>query len=317
MTQRTFFMTRRAPRCIAACLVLVAAGCATPPKPTPTQRANAELHIRRALAWRKAGKPAVSQTTLAEAVRIADAVDDARLAAVGHNELGVGAYDAGDPAGALAHFLTAVSKAESAPDMPRLQLAAMVANVGCARAALGQDDLARESYERASRIYRELGDQPGRARMMAMLSELELRRGDVDAAGVLAEDALVVFESLDDEKGIATAEHNLGSVAAARGNLDEARRHYRRALDLFRRAEHPPGLVSAYSALAEIASSGREYALAMEMWQKVLDIARANRYGTWQRRALERLRALAEASDQPHRAAGYGRGIDAIDQGGR
>jgi len=290
---------------ILACCLLMLSGCASPPASPPTQRANAEVHIRRASAWRKAGKPATSRSALVEAVRIADAFDNRAMSALAHNELGVQAYHAGRMPDALAYFAEALDQAEAASEMPQVQLAAIVANVGCAQVALGHDELARGSYERASGIYRKAGSTAGESRAAVMLSEIELRQGDTSAARKLAARALAGFRQSGDAKGVATAEHNIGAIAVADGQLQLAREHYEQAATLFRQVEHPPGLVNTYRALAQLASGQGESDTAERMWRKVLAVARANRYIVWHRQALEHLAEIAAASGDVERAAGY------------
>jgi predicted ATPase/class 3 adenylate cyclase/Flp pilus assembly protein TadD len=102
--------------------------------------------------------------------------------------------------------------------------------------ALIQADVARarELYERAVAIRREIGDAVGEAGTIGNLGTIAQREGEFDTARRWFEQSLALFENLDDRNGVAISVTCLGTLAQAQGDYPAAREALLRALALNR-----------------------------------------------------------------------------------
>lgn len=140
----------------------------------------------------------------------------------------------------------------------RAVLAETPANVSArnilALTRLRQGDLdgAREEYLRS------LVDDPGQARVYAMLGNLSMIRGDLDDGERHLEKALAIMP------GFVEAASNLGMIAALRGNVEEAEQRYREAL------RSDPGFHRVYRRLADLYYERGDFTKALVQYQKTL-----------------------------------------------
>ncbi|HWC31690.1 MAG TPA: adenylate/guanylate cyclase domain-containing protein [Actinomycetota bacterium] len=119
----------------------------------------------------------------------------------------------------------------------------------------GQEDLdrARDLLEGSLRLFGELGDQAGLAKVTWGLSNLYYRLGDLDRAERAAEESLEAYRRLDDRFGAGWALHSLGVSKMRRGDLDGAESRFREALRIFADARDSSGLTLVLADCAVLA----------------------------------------------------------------
>ncbi len=99
---------------------------------------------------------------------------------------------------------------------------------------LGQKELAREYYEQALKISREVGDRRGEGRILnntTMLYDNPLQRKQVQEQ---LKQALEISREVGDRKGEAWTLHNLGRICQAQGKGEEAWNYFEQAWSLRR-----------------------------------------------------------------------------------
>ncbi|MEP6642184.1 MAG: adenylate/guanylate cyclase domain-containing protein [Gaiellales bacterium] len=92
---------------------------------------------------------------------------------------------------------------------------------GAAYDMTGQSDLSQQEYERASGIFRLLGDEGEAVHLMHRIASAALHEGDVERAIRLATDALEFDRREGHRRGEAMGLHTLARAAFAKGDRDE------------------------------------------------------------------------------------------------
>ena len=128
-----------------------------------------------------------------------------------------------------------------------------------------QNDYDRvEAYCQQSLVlFRELGDQPGIALSLYLLSVVPWMKGDTLAARSLTENALAVFRELGDRERIAWSLSTLGLLDAQEGKYTGARALYEESLALHRELGDKRAIATTLLRLAELlfVSQGDQAAL--------------------------------------------------------
>jgi len=158
----------------------------------------------------------------------------------------------------------------------RLQDDARVAVVLLRRASactyLGRYELARHAAQRALRIYRELGDQPGEAEALRELGFVHWHAQDCSGALQHARDALALHRRMGDVTGEATALHNLAEIHRGLGSPLQAMQWFEQALRLHWAARNQGGEIlglfgwaQALQQVGDLSGSTLKYEAALKL----------------------------------------------------
>ncbi len=100
--------------------------------------------------------------------------------------------------------------------------------LGKALTRLGDLDAAKAALDGCLGLFRELGNAWGLGLFLGSAAELRLLRGDLEAAGSLAEEARALLERVGFKHALGEVYRLLGIVANARGATESARAHFER-----------------------------------------------------------------------------------------
>lgn len=106
--------------------------------------------------------------------------------------------------------------------------------LGIAQFSLGKPEAARQRYENAIELRRQIGDERGVAASTANLARIDLAGGQFGPARLGLQGALAIVERIGDRQTIANLHNELGSLEEQEGHFGEALKRYRRALVIFR-----------------------------------------------------------------------------------
>jgi tetratricopeptide (TPR) repeat protein len=98
---------------------------------------------------------------------------------------------------------------------------------------------ARERYEEALPIYREIGDRRGEVNVMCGLADLDRASSRWSDAEARYREALAYYEATGIVHSQALTHDRLGDTFRGAGDLDAARRHYETALEIFKKIGSP------------------------------------------------------------------------------
>ncbi|GAA0435031.1 regulatory protein AfsR [Acrocarpospora corrugata] len=93
---------------------------------------------------------------------------------------------------------------------------------------------ALEWFDRAGKIYREVGNVAGEALVLSYSARDHFGLGRPEDAIAVSEQGLAIFTELGSDAGVARARYHLGIVLSAVGRLNEAVVHHAECLDFFR-----------------------------------------------------------------------------------
>jgi tetratricopeptide (TPR) repeat protein len=116
---------------------------------------------------------------------------------------------------------------------------------------------ARQAFEEALPLYRQVGDVRGEANCIRSLGEIAVVRSDHVAARQAFEEALPLYRQVGDVLGEANCIFGLGEIALRRADHAGARQAFEEALPLYRRFGDALGAANCSFALADIALQGR------------------------------------------------------------
>ena len=204
----------------------------------------AEVLLEQGLARAAAGSPGPDAESLEESFYAATAAGDSRTAL----EAAIGLIDAignnaARPRDAMAWGRHAHALADALPDDP-FSDARIDISIGQQHVQLAELDLAEPLMKRALEAYEATGSEREAAVTLAELGQLEIRRGDLDAATRYMEPArdrtLAVLGPYHPDSAIPLV--GLGTIAMRRDDLDGAREAMREALAIYEGAlgpDHP------------------------------------------------------------------------------
>lgn len=135
-------------------------------------------------------------------------------------------------------------------------------------------DQARQHYEEALPLYREVGDQRGEANCIQGLGDIALWRSDHDQARQLYDKALLLYREVGDVRGEANRIQGLGEIALRRSDHDKARQLYNNALQLYRQVEDILGEANCIRGLGDIALERWDHDQARQLYDKTLPLYR-------------------------------------------
>jgi tetratricopeptide (TPR) repeat protein/TolB-like protein len=123
---------------------------------------------------------------------------------------------------------------------------------GQAALALGDPGTALDDFAASARIYEEIGDRSGLARVANNRGVALEGRGDLAGAEASYREALAIYRAVGNEYGAAGAVNNQAILSFGRGHLDEAGQQFRQALATFQATGRKAAAASAINNLAAI-----------------------------------------------------------------
>src|SRR5919199_1065795 len=145
-------------------------------------------------------------------------------------------------------WLDRLLAAQTAPVALPVRAAALLAAGGLSRAD-GDLVSARGRWDHSLRLYQELGDKQGIARVLLNLGTLAGYQGEHGQAQALCEESLALFQALGDKHGRASALHDLAWLVQRTGDYPRARELSEESLQLFREVGDLRGIASALDQL--------------------------------------------------------------------
>jgi tetratricopeptide (TPR) repeat protein len=113
---------------------------------------------------------------------------------------------------------------------------------------------AREQYEQALPLYKQVGDLLGQANCIQSLGDIALERSEHAQAREQYEQALPLYKQVGDLLGQANCIKSLGDIALERSEHAQAREQYEQALPLYERIPEPYSIGMAHRRLAWLPS---------------------------------------------------------------
>jgi tetratricopeptide (TPR) repeat protein len=146
--------------------------------------------------------------------------------------------------------------------------------VGVHRQHLGDHDQARNAYQAALELRRELGDRHGEAAVRHALARIDLEQGNYERARTELRAVLQLRRELGDRDGEADARHALAHIDLRQGNYERARTEFQAVLKLRRELGDRDGEADARHALAHIDLRQGNYERARTELRAVLQLRR-------------------------------------------
>ncbi|MCM8662917.1 tetratricopeptide repeat protein, partial [Accumulibacter sp.] len=138
------------------------------------------------------------------------------------------------------------------------------------------DDLAgaRQAYEQALPIYRQIEDRLGEANTLQALGDLKMRTNDLAGARQAYEQALPIFRQIEARLGEANTLRALGDLKMRTNDLAGARQAYEQALPIYRQIEARLGEANTLQALGDLKMRTDDLAGARQAYEQALPIFR-------------------------------------------
>ena len=150
----------------------------------------------------------------------------------------------------------------------------MLNNIGLTLKALGQQEEAKNNFERALTIYDNLGDNWGIANALYNLGYTNAAQGNLKEAAQYYNDSLDIYSSNNDLRGIGLALGNLGVVSEKQGNYSEAKSLFEKSLETARELEDSYVETQALKRLGYLAIALEDFTEAEVNFSKTLECAK-------------------------------------------
>ncbi|MCC6309685.1 MAG: tetratricopeptide repeat protein, partial [Trueperaceae bacterium] len=195
-----------------------------------------------------------AEALLAEAVALARAAGDARVAARAlHGTANIHLYR-GEAEAAEAAFLASLELRREARD--EYGVANALNNLAIVSANAGDGARAEELFAESLQIRERLGDVAGVAVALNNLGYMVAERGDLAGARALYERSLASRRELGDRLGLAVSLNNLAGLVARLGATEEARRLYLESVGFASAIDNGRETAAALAGLASVVAEG-------------------------------------------------------------
>jgi len=151
-------------------------------------------------------------------------------------------------------------------------MASALGNLGIVFMDKGELEKAREYYEKALEIHRELGNKLGMANQLGNLGNVFMDKGELEKAREYHEKALEIHRELGNKLGMASALGNLGNVFRQLGELEKAREYHEKALEIHRELGNKLGMANQLGNLGNVFAQLGELEKAREYHEKALKL---------------------------------------------
>jgi tetratricopeptide (TPR) repeat protein len=158
-----------------------------------------------------------------------------------------------------------------------------------------------QCYEKALRIYENLGDQMGEGATWHQLASIDLKQGNYAAAREKFRKSLVIRQTIGNRAGEVSTWHQLATIDVNEGNYAAAREKFEKSLVMRQATGDRTGEATTRNNLATIDVHEGNYAAARENLGKSLEIEqaigdRATEAATWHNLATIELKEGAYAA---------------------
>lgn len=211
---------------------------------------KARILVGRGRMLEKVGSYRHALSCLTRARTLAPSADDVTSAALAHHA-GI-RFNQGRHSEALKLATRAVDTPDAPSTRPHRALALMVMDM--ARSALGRD-LDGEASRAALRLFQEIGDLGGQARVMNNLGLFSFYRSDWNEAARLYDESRRIFTEIGDEVNASYGAGNLAEIWAAQGRYEEAESLFRDVRRVWRAADDRYGAAFIEAQLGMVAAA--------------------------------------------------------------
>lgn len=211
------------------------------------------------------------------AVQLTAATDDELTASCAFSQIGLVLSYLGKNDEAQVHLANALRFLESADEaqvgpLLRHGLADGLSSLGEITYAKGNLVRSMAQFERARKIFAEIGDRNGEARMHLFAGYAAGSLGETQKAIFEINKALKLFREVTNKAGEARALTALGLAGSVIRHEDKAIDLHREALEIFETIGDRNGEAVALNGLGQSYENLREYSIALDNYQKALDL---------------------------------------------
>jgi DNA-binding SARP family transcriptional activator/DNA-binding transcriptional ArsR family regulator len=190
-----------------------------------------ESHMEWGWALLLQGEHASARFQFEQALALSRFAGNSPLEADGLHGLGTVCLVTGEYAGAKDYFHQVLNIAHQV-DIRRRE-ATTLANLGYVATAQGDHTASKSYNERALQVHRDIGDQRGAALVMQNLSDEFLAEGNFARARKYMEQALVIQKEIQAQDNVGISVRSLGTLLHQLGDYASAKEYYEQAIDIF------------------------------------------------------------------------------------
>ena len=136
-----------------------------------------------------------------------------------------------------------------------------------------EPERARDLYEQARGLYREIGDQHGVAWTLAALALVASRQGDDDGARHTYAKSLALYTSLGNTAGQWLVINHLGKIETSARNFDRARQLLEQAVELATADSDSENLATSIHGLGDLALETGDAAAAGALYRQAMSLS--------------------------------------------